>query len=244
MTFSDLIDQITSNAGDDSPSYRTKCRRWLNLARSDVGTDGLWKWALRAEATFDTSAATTSGIYALVDTDESTSGFEFILSDTLIDQTNKRTIQHESVASMHEIDHAKETFGPPNWWGDAGATDAGVRRIYLWPIPEGTYTILFDAYKILTDVDETHDALSIDPFFGPLSLWSGTFAAGMRYYYDLDNNEDPLQTRIQHSQFMKQISKRRNHNRLSLSAPMRLRIQTTQVVNTVGRFDPAHYPNR
>ena len=244
MTFSDLIDQITSNAGDDSSTYRAKCRRWLNLTRSDIGSDGLWKWALRAEATFDTAAATTSGIYPLTDSSVSSDGFEFLLGDSLIDRTNNRTIRHESMASMHEIDHDKETFGPPSWWGDAGATDAGVRRIYLWPIPEGTYTILFDAYKMLTDVDETQDALEIDPFFGPISVWAGTMAAGMRYYYDLDNNEDPTQTAIQHRQFMKQISKRRTHNRLSLSAPQRLHILTTQAIGTVGRFDPAHYANR
>lgn len=244
MTFSELIDQITSNAGDDSPAFRTKCRRWLNLARSDIAAEALWKYALRAEATITTSSATTTGIYTLSDTTTLPNGIEFILGDSLYDQTNENTITHESKASQNELDPAKNTTGPPMWWGDAGATAAGARRVYLWPIPDGTYTIMFDGYALLTDIDETNDADTVDPFFGPVPPWQGTFVAGMRYYYDLDNNEDPGQVGMQERKFIRQIGLRKMKNRLTLSARQRLDVVNTQMVQTIGRFDPAHYNNR
>ena len=243
MTFSDLLDQLAGGSGDDSGTYRTDARRWLNLARSEIANSQLWKTALRPEATFATAAATTSGIYSLADTSESSSGFEFIHGDALYDQTNKLIIQHESLGLTAAVDVAKETTGPPAYWADAGANSSGVRQVYLWPVPDGTYTILFHGYRMLDDVAAADDDLSVDRFFGTISPWAACFNAGMRYYHDEDNNEDANQLIIGDRRFRKMIDRRKSQNRLSVSGALRMRVVTTQNVGTIGRFDPSSYQN-
>ena len=244
MKFSDLLDQMAGGSGDDSGTYRNDARRWLNLARSEIANSQLWKMALRTEATFTTSAATTSGIYSLADSGQSSSGFEFVHGDTLYDQTNKFIVTHETLALTAAVDVAKETTGPPTYWADAGADVSGVRQIYLWPVPAGTYTILFHGYRMLDDVAAADDDLSVDRFFGPISPWAACFNAGMRYYHDEDNNEDVNQMMLTERRFRRAVARRRTQNRLSVSGSLQQRIVSSQNVSTLGRFDPAHYPNR
>ena len=46
MTFGDLLDQIAENADDDTSTFRTSARRWLNLTRSYIADRSLWRTAL------------------------------------------------------------------------------------------------------------------------------------------------------------------------------------------------------
>ena len=243
MKISDLLDQMEANSGDDGGQYRNDARRWLNFTRSEIANAALWKMALRPEATFTTAAATTSGLYSLADSSESSSGFEFIAGDKLFDQTNESPIFHESLGTTAEIDAAKGTDGPPTWWSDAGATSVGVRQVYLWPVPDGTYTILFHGYRMLSDIAAADDDKTADDFFGPISPWGACFIAGMRYYHDLNNNEEVNQMLIQERKFQKTIRRRLTQNRLSITATLRQKVVNTQIISTIGRFDPAHYQN-
>jgi hypothetical protein len=241
MTISDLLDQIVFDAGDESAAYRNSSRRWFNLVRSYINGETTFKYALRPVVTITTAAATTSGLYSV---SEGGTNYEFIAGDKLFDETNKTTIEHESYATTREIDHAKSTPGPPKWWSDAGATSGGVRQIYLWPVPAAVYTITFPAYLLLTDVTSSNDSDSVDPFFGPISPWGSTFTAGLRFYHDLNNNEDANQVMVMKAFFDGELKKRLAQNRLSLSSRIQSRIVNTQRGVTMGRFDPAHFDNR
>jgi hypothetical protein len=244
MTISELLDQVVFDAGDEDTAYRIAARRWLNLTRSDLANRVLWKWAARSAATLTTSAATTSGIYSLVDAATSSTGFEFIMGDRFYDETNSNVVSHDSMMTLDGADPDKSTTGQPTVWSDAGTTSAGVRQIYLWPIPDGTYTLRFNGYVLLTDVTDANDPDSADPFFGPISPWASTFTAGLRFYHDMNNNEDTNQVLLAKRLFDDQVTQRIKNNRLSLAEPLRMKVIKTQEIETMGRFDPGHYSNR
>lgn len=241
MTIGDILDQVAFDASDTGGDYRTAARRWLNIVRSDIADECLWRWAFRAAATITTAAATTSGLYTLVD---GTTNYEFVAGDEFYDETNSNTITHESYGQLRAFDQDKSVTGPPTVWADAGSDGNNNRQVYFWPVPGGTYTIRFPGYLRLTDLTETNDVDSNDGFFGPVTPWASTFVAGIRYYHDLNNNEDATQIVLQERRFHKKIRRRKVMNRLSIAAPVRQKILATQVVTSLGRFDPAHFDNR
>jgi hypothetical protein len=188
--------------------------------------------------TFDTAAATTDGLYSLT-------GYEHLIHDNLWDTTNETTINHESYSTLQGIDPNKETTGPPEYWADAGVDTNDERQIYLWPIPDGTYTVRFSGYKKLTDLGESDDTLDKDPFFGLISPWSACFASGMRYYQDLNNNEDANQAALQLNIFNRLIRDRKATNMIAPTSKTGMEIvRHAALTPFAGRLDPAHYNNR
>lgn len=237
MTFSDLLEQVAFDSDDASGDYRTAALRWLNLARSHIASSGLWRTAIDADVELTTSAATTTGLYIL-------SGYDHLVNDWMYDETNDEVIEYESFGRINALDSGKDVTGNPKWWGDAGVDSNGFKQIYLWPIPDGTFTIRYAGYKTLTDITGSQSTLSLDPFFGNVAPWGSCFAAGMRYYHDLNTNEDPNQIAIQRNIFMQEIAARRRHNDIARASGLRLMVSRTLQPITMGRFNPAHFDNK
>lgn len=239
MTFATLLDQVAGDAGDAGGSYRSDARRWLNIVRSYVADKAKWRSAFDADVNITTAAATTDGLYSIG------SGYDYISGRYLYDETNDRFIDHESFATLNAIDAAKSTTGPPSWWSDAGVDSSGVRQIYLWPIPDAAYTIRFAGYKLFTDITESNDEDTADPFFGPLATWSACLSAGLRYQHDLNNNEDVQQIALQLKTFEMLITQRRRSNAVDTTSVMQLENVKSRAgsLPVVGRLDPAHYRN-
>jgi len=237
MTFGDLLDEIAAQAGDESGTGRAQARRWLNLTRSYIADQAQWRSAFTADATFTTAAATTDGLYAL-------SGYSSVSGDYLYDETNLLPIQFESFAALNAIDPDKTTTGQPSYWSDAGMDSNGLRRIFLWPIPDSAYTIRYAAYKDLSDIAAGNETLTLDPYFGPIPPWQSTFLAGLRYYMDLDSNEQPQQIALQKMVFDQQIKQRKRGNTVAPHAGGTLSRKRSVTINPTGRYDPAHYANR
>lgn len=237
MTFRDLLDQVAGSAGDDSATYRADARRWLNLARSHIADSATWRSALDSTSTLVTSASNTSGIYAVT-------GYREIVGTGMFDETNDAIIIHESLADMNAVDVAKDVSGQPNYWADAGMSTAGVRQIYLWPIPDAAYTIRFSGIKELTDIGVDDDVLTVDPYFGPLTEWASCLSSGLRYYQELDDNEDAAQQQLALGTFERAIRRRRQKNTIATSAVLVMRSVRAGNQSVVGRFDPSHYNNR
>jgi len=235
MTFADLLDQAVYDAGDDSGEYRLRALHWLNLARAYVADRGTWSAAMDPEATLTTDEDTTTGLYTI-------GSYDHISGDYLFDETSNNVVRHESLSQQNAIDPDKSTTAAPNWWGDAGADSNGNRQIYLWPVPDSAYVLRFAAYRTLTDI--SNEALSTDPFFGAITPWGPTFSSGIRYYHDLNSNEDASQILLQRQTFDFFIKQRKKNNELSPGATLRLGIVRTQAPMVSGRFSPAHFNNR
>jgi hypothetical protein len=143
-------------------------------------------------------------------------------------------------------DPAQVVTGPPNHWSDAGVNDEDEPLIYLWPIPEGNYTIRFRGYKALSDLGTDNKEDSVDPFFGKISEWGACMSAGIRYYHELDDNESAESIVSSKALFDKAIDVRRKVNRASVNAGTRMRNVRTGGRNRPrpGRFNPAHFDNR
>ncbi len=229
MTVQDLLTQAANNAGDSSGDFTNDARRWLNLTRSYIASECLWKRAMRDPVTITTSAATTNGIYTLR---ESGTDYDFVAGDLLFDESNDRVIRHESLGTLRSADMDRSTTGSPDWWGDAGDDGNGLRQIYLWPVPDGTYTITFPAYLLLTDLSASNDGLSEDPFFGPISPWAACFASGMRFFYDQDNNESDTALELSERRFRRLIKRRMAYNTISPNSSLKSRAIRTQ------RYEP------
>jgi hypothetical protein len=239
MTFSDLLDDAARLAGDDSSQYRIGARTWLNLARSYIADSAQWKSAFRPEAQIVTAASTTSGLYALV---QGSITYEHIFGDFLYDETNNTPIKGMSFTSLQAEDSDQSNTGSPDFWADAGIDSKGRRQIYLWPIPDGAYTIRFPAYIRLADITEGEETTDLDSFFGPVNEWSACFRAGLQYYHDLDDAE--MDATITLGRFERAIKMRKKNNELSPHMKIRAGVVRTTHIRTGGRFDPSHYNNR
>lgn len=237
MTVSDLLDQITFDSGDAGSEYRTAARRWLNLTRAYIADQAMWKSALDPTPTITTAAATTSGLYSLT-------GYEFVASSTIYDETNETVLTMDSLARLSEIDPGKETTGKPSHWADAGMDSSGDRQLYIWPVPDDTYTIRYNGYKRLTGLTANDDNDTEDPFFGPIMPWSACFTAGLRYFHDLNNNDDINAVMRSQIAFDKQITRKKTQNRVNSVGPIPMSVIKAQILAPTGRFDPSHFSNR
>lgn len=236
MTFAQLFDTLVRDSGDPGGSYRSSLMTWLNMVRATAARGGTWRSAIDGDATITTSAANTTGIYELT-------GYEQVIGDLMFDRTQNYPVQHDSEQSMLSFDPNRDDFGPPIRWCDAGATPAGNRNIRFYPIPNDVRTIGFVGYKVLSDVSS--EALSIDPFFGPIIDKSPMFQAGLRYYLDLSSNEDATQIAIQKNVFNKTVKDALSDDRVDPQGSVRLDPVGRRMVSVVlGRLDPGHYSNR
>jgi len=239
MTFSDLYDQVARNAGEDGGTYRADVRRWLNLARSEISDEAVWRTALRS-TTITTSAGTTDGLYDI-------EGYEKISGQYLLNETNNTPIGHETYEALKAIDPNETVTGEPYFWADAGASSSrsgNFPRIFLHPIPDGAYVLRFNAYIRLEDIVEANDALTTDPYFGWVSQWASCFVSGIDYYRALDDNEDSQDILTKRSLFDRAMKRRKKNNSVNAGQSIRLRNVRNEGRARVGRLDPAHYSNR
>lgn len=240
MTYGELLDDLARRADDDSDGYRKGARRWLNLVRSHIAKRARWRGAVRID-TFNTSSSTTDGLYTL-------KRYSKLVEDVMFDETNEQPIEHESHATLNEIDIAKSVTGPPRWWADAGSDDNGNRRLYLWPIPDGTYTVRFAGQGNLTPIaidDASDEALTVDPFFGPLIDWEDVMSAGLLYHHRDDDNDDAQQVLTQLRIFDRLIDATKKVDRTAPVSSIRLKnVRNRTYAKRTGRFDPAHFENR
>jgi hypothetical protein len=237
MTVQELLDQSRRTADDDSSSYETAALRWLNLVRSDVASKARWRDAIRTD-TFTTDSR-ASGLYPLT-------GYEHLVDDWMFDETRENVITYTSHPRLGAADPKQVVVGPSNHWSDAGVSDDDERLIYLWPVPDGAYVIRFRGYKSLKDLTASDKEKSVDPFFGKLSEWAACFSAGLRYYYDLDDNTSAESIAVALQIFNAAIETRKSVNKTSVNSSVRLRNVRTGGRNSPrpGRFNPAHYDNR
>jgi hypothetical protein len=236
MKVSDLLDNVARTADDDSDEFRAAALRWLNLVRAHVAERARWKGSIRVD-TFSTSSSNTTGLYAL-------SRYSHLAESRLYDVTNKQPILHESHALLNEIDAAKETTGPPSWWGDAGSDGRGDRMLYLWPIPDGTFTIRFTGQSNLVDLESADEDATIDPYFGRLSFWADVFDEGLQYHRLRDTNENAEQTLAQLRIFDRFIDGKKMVDRVSPTVSIELKnIRQRGLGMARGRLDPAHFEN-
>lgn len=235
MTVKDILDQIVFDSDDDDGKFRTAALRWFNLVRAYIAQKGEWRSAMVADATLTTAAATTDGLYIL-------DGYEHLVHDWMWDETNENVIRHESYDVLNALDVDKSTTDFPAWWADAGVDTNGAKQIYIWPVPDGAYTIRYAGYKLLTDLVSTDENLSTDPFFGPINRWGPTFTAGLRYYYDMNNHEDANIAMAQKQIFDMMIRQRRSEERIARTSGLRLKNVRGGTPTPMGRFDPSRYP--
>jgi len=241
VTYDDITAHFAFDSGDDGSDYQIAVLRWINATRAYIANNGPWESTKRSNIFFQTAVATTTGIYILQD--QSSNKYESMASDSMFDKTNKLTIRHEGLATTWELDHARTNTGPPNFWADAGLDVNGERQVQLWPIPGGTFDIYFIGRPKLLDVTDT--SISTDTYLGPISSWFAVLLEGVRYYHDLNNNENHLQVRLQRNAFDKAISSRKKTESLTVTSSVRLEpINTRSGFAHLVRFDPAFYDNR
>lgn len=238
MTVQDLLDQAIYDSGDGGADYTNSARRWLNLTRSYIADQHAWQCASRVNATLTTTNGTA--IYTLVSGSDT---YRRVIGNMMYDQTNDTNIRYTDTAFGLALDQDQDETGPPVVWWDAGCTSAGVRQVEFYPVPGGTYTILFAGQLILSDLTAAQDTVTEDPYYGPITPWGATFQAGMRYFHDLNNNEDVNQIAIQKATFDMLIRNRKRVDSTPTTPIHRARSLREGSNVNLGRLDPSVYEN-
>jgi hypothetical protein len=238
VTYKDLIDTLVRDSGDEGAAYRTNAYRWLNLVRQEAMMRGSWSSGKDSVATFDTDPLVTNGIYALV-------GYASVMGDEMYDQTNDCVIRRDTENTLKAFDANANENGPPTLWADSGMNSAGETQIRLWPIPAEVLKIAFLGQKSLTDITSAQESVSIDPYFGALSSIGAMLQFGLRYYHDLNNNEDYVQVRGSKAAFYDAIKLYSAGTTADSVKSSRLEpVGRRPNVRPYGRLDPSHFNNR
>lgn len=234
MTFADLLGEIEKQSGD---GIRSQALTWLNYVRAEVADLHNWQQTLDVEKTLVTTANSTTGVFALDAT------VDQIVSSEMFDVTNNCVIQHDSLLEINIVDPDRSVSSKASAWAGAGTDSSGNRKIRLYPIPDAVNTIRFHASIRLTEILATDENLSVDPYFGPVLEWGACFLNGMRWYQDLDNNEDPTQTEIQRRRFLGIVVDRKKRSNTAAQRTYRLNNVNTIRPLVFGRLPPAHFRN-
>jgi hypothetical protein len=238
MTYKDILDALVQDSGDAGSTYRANGIRWLNFVRQDAAARGSWKSAKNSSATFNTAASQTDGIYPLT-------GFKYVIGDEMYNATEDEAIHRDTDNTLKALDANQNEFGPPTLWSDAGMTALGVPQVRFWPIPAATYAITFLGCKALVDVTSADELVSIDPYFGPLSDIGAMISAGLRYYHDLNDNEDSQDTRSSRNEFYGAIRIYSGQTGSDSTRSSRLEPVGRQPnARPLGRLNPSHFDNR
>lgn len=238
MTYKNLLDTLVSDSGDAGSAYRATAIQWLNFVRQEAAARGTWKSAKNSAATFDTDPLVTDGIYALT-------GFDSVVGDELYDSTNDNVIRRDVEMMLKSYDANKNETGPPILWADSGMTAAGEVQIRLWPVPAEVITIDFIGNRSLVDVTSANELVSVDPYFGTISQIGAMLQAGLRYYHDLNNNEDYVQVRGSKAAFYDAIKLYSGNSGADSVRSSRLEpVGRRPYARPLGRLDPSHYSNR
>ena len=238
MTYKDLLDALVRDSGDEGTKYRTNAVRWLNLVRQDAAVRGSWRSAKNSAITVTTAASNTAGIYELTGIDE-------VIGSEFYDQTNNNVVHHDTENALMRSALPSDQTGPPTLWADAGITVLGEKKVRFWPIPNGAFVLAYLGTKALLDVTTENENETIDPFFGPLSGCGSMLQAGLRYYHDLNNNEDVGMVSRSQGTFYKMIALVSGVSGVDANADTRLDpVNRRGYVIPGGRFDPGHYGNR
>jgi len=238
MTYKDLIDTLVRDSGDEGAAYRTNAYRWLNLVRQEAARRGSWSSGKDSVATFDTDPIATDGIYAIT-------GYESVSGDEMYDVTNDGVIRRDTENTLKAFDANENENGPPTLWADSGISATGEVQVRFWPIPAEIITIGFLGTKALTDITSAQEAVAVDPFFGALSSIGAMLQAGLRYYHDLNNNEDYVQVRGSKSAFFDAIKIYSQTSGADSVKTSRLEpVGRRPNARPYGRLDPSHFNNR
>lgn len=238
MTYKDLLDTLVRDSGDAGSDFRANAIRWLNLVRQEAAMRGSWKSAKDSAGTFATDPLVTDGIYALT-------GFDFVVGDEMYDATNDCVIRRDTENTLKAFDANKNETGPPTLWADSGMNTDGEVKIRLWPIPAEVLTIDFIGNKSLVDVTASDELETVDAYFGSLSQVGAMIQAGLRYYHDLNNNEDYVQVRGSKAAFYDAIKIYSSNSGADSVKSSRLEpVGRRPLARPLGRLDPSHFSNR
>ncbi len=242
MTYGDLIAAIVRDSGDEGVNYAANAYRWLNFARQEASVRGSWPSAKQSEATFMTDAGNTTGIYPLI---SGTTAYDQVVGADMYDATNDCVIRRDTENTLKSFDANANQFGPPTLWSDSGMSSGGDKQVRFWPIPEAAYEIHFLGSVALGDVTSAMAATDLDPYFGPLSSVGGMLFAGLRYYHDLNDNQDVGQVSRSRAAFYDAIKMYAAADGADSVKMSRLEpVGRRPYAKPTARLDPSHFNNR
>jgi len=228
---------VIADSGDQGANYRANAILWLNLARQESVLRGSWKSAKNSESSLLTDANTT-GIYVLAGIDE-------VIGGQMYDTTANSVIERDTENTLMRMQVRPIVYGPPVYWADSGMTTAGDKQIRFWPIPDDVRTINYIGSKGLTDITASDEMLTVDPYFGSLSGVGSMLQAGLRYYHDVNNNEDVGTIGRSQGTFYKAIILASGQSGIDNNSSTRMHpVNRRGGYSASGRFDPGHYGNR
>lgn len=238
MTYKDLIDTLVRDSGDEGAAYRENAFRWLNLVRQEASARGSWQSSKNSAATFGTDPGNVTGVYDLT-------GYDNVIGDEMYDQTNDCVIRRDTENTLRAFDANLNQFGFPTLWSDAGMTPYGEKKVRFWPIPNDTFTIGFLGSVALLDIDSSIEANAIDAYFGPISSVGAMLMSGLRYYHDLNDNQDVAQISRSRSVFYDSIKVYGSNSGSDSVRSSRLEpVGRRPYARPTGRLDPSHFNNR
>lgn len=239
MTYKNLIDALVRDSGDEGTAYKANAYTWLNFARQEASVRGTWPSSKNSEASFMTDAGNLTGVYSLV-------GYDNVIGDEMYDATNDCVILRDTENTLKSFDANANEFGRPTLWSQSGMTSDGEQKIRFWPIPDAAYDIHFLGSATLADITSAQEALTIDAYFGPLSSIGAMLMAGIRYYHDLNDNQDVIQVTNSRRTFYEAIKFYSSASGADSVKSSRLDPVGRRPFyqRPLGRLDPGHFNNR
>jgi len=163
MTYLQLINAVLAKLREpqvatvDVNSYVSLIGTFVNEAKREV--EDAWNWTI-LRTDIDIPATTATDIYEINDGTYTAGSRSRILDVYNVEK--KWRVNEVPDRYLNELKIQTTQSGSPNMYSNHGATaSTGVRKIQLWPFPDGSYTIRVHCVNPQADLSSASDTLSI-----------------------------------------------------------------------------------
>lgn len=152
MTFLELIQTCKDEYGKDKGEWVSRYKRLLNRGQRHIANAKLWPFMIDFANTTNTSSGTAE--YTLTETN-----IKKLLNLRIsTDGSEKRLSPVSYNGFTHSYPHVDSTeTGCPDVYYPTGRSSTYQLKVTLFPVPDATYSLLYDFYKEPTDMSDDAD---------------------------------------------------------------------------------------
>ena len=159
MTYLQLINAVLARLREravatiDASDYVELIGAYINESKREV--EDAWNWTV-LRSSVSVSATSSTDIYELAATNQRTRLLDAYNS------TSKWQLGEYANSYMNHLNNMTTTTGSPQYYSNSGVTAAtGVRKVRLYPFPDGNYTLSFNCVIPQADLAAASTVLSI-----------------------------------------------------------------------------------
>lgn len=151
MTFTQIYQRVQQQVSDTSAATLSNLKNYINDGQQDFASRrDFWSWLYGTDTAISATAGTD--IYSLSSTAHKIISLRDTTNETYLQEVNLKQFRlaHPNVDTTNDR-------GKPTQWYFLGVDSSNNLKVGVYPVPDGSYTIIPDIYKRVTDLSADSD---------------------------------------------------------------------------------------